>query len=127
MNRFKIISILLISISIALFSCKKQAPKDKEARSTIVDAAEINSKLKSGKPVAYQYVTIIGDIDFTLAEDISIEGPNVVRHTVESSIVFTDCTFKGKLIANKKKIKNWISAVSRTILRLSHVRFKIQF
>ena len=63
--------ILLVLCALLIFSCKKEENKQKlntnlaEARSSIIDATEINKKIAVGENLAYGNATITGDIDFT--------------------------------------------------------------
>ncbi len=103
--------IIIILFSVLILSCQNESvsvdDKDKiiDARSKIIDAKDINNKIREGKNLKYEHATIIGDIDFTLSKDLVIETPTARRHYINSSITFLNCTFKGKLIAFKKKEK----------------------
>ncbi len=98
--------ISLILFALIFSACDKNhrdsAPTDKEARSTIIYADEINDKVKSGKEIYYEDAVIVGDIDFTLSPDISIESPSIMRHYRNSGVLFSNCTFQGEIIAARK-------------------------
>ncbi len=100
--------ILITGLFFIQTSCRQKKEKsqaEKDARSTIIRASEINEKIKNGEDVIYQYVTIVGDIDFNLSEDKSILYPNIVQDKIKSAVLFSDCTFKGKISAYKKADK----------------------
>ncbi len=104
-------TILLVLSVLFLFSCKQEVKKEvqntnlAEARSTIIDATEINNKIQTGEDLAYGNTTINGDIDFTNSKDSYVEGLDIKRHNVKSSVTFVNCTFKGKISAFKKTKK----------------------
>ena len=98
-------NILFLFLSLTILACnnpdsdiKKQ---DNNARETIIDASEINNKIKNNKPINYSNSVIIGDVDFTASKDYYIETPGIIRHISNSSVMFSNCTFKGKVIASK--------------------------
>lgn len=73
------------------------------SHSKIIDASEINNKIKNGEDIVLYNATIIGDIDFTKAKEKSIFSPGLIKHYVSSSITINDCTVKGKLISEKNE------------------------
>jgi hypothetical protein len=92
---------------VVVFSACDNTPKsvempDKDARNTIIYADEINEKIKDGKEIYYEDAVIVGDIDFTLSPDISIETPSVMRHYHNTGVLFSNCTFQGEIIAARK-------------------------
>lgn len=101
---YMLLSLLLIS------SCDKSRKldneKDNDARSKIIQASEINDKIKLGSDIAIKNATIIGDIDFTNASESNYEAMETRRHYVNSAITFYNCTFKGKIISVKNDKKN---------------------
>lgn len=91
-------------IVILFFGCKQDkadAPDNKEARDQIVSADEINKKIQEGRDIYYQDAVITGDIDFTLSPDKNVETPSILRYNQKSGIVFSNCTFRGEIIASR--------------------------
>jgi len=108
--------ILFIAILALLFSCNKEKEnvntedikQKQEAREKIIQASEINTKIKNQENILYKDVTIIGDINFLISEDKNLTTPFMENHYINSSILFHNCTFKGKVIA-KKNIEDIIN------------------
>jgi hypothetical protein len=105
MNTLKLISLFVLFT--ILFSCEEEKFKiseentDPDARSEIIQAEEIMKKLQKNENIMYKNATILGDIDFTLLNDTDLMTPLLVKHHVHSSIIFYNCTFKNKIIAQK--------------------------
>lgn len=103
------INIIILAVSLLIFSCNKavkntdikQVEKKQEAREKIIQASEINSKIKNQENILYKDVTIIGDITFLSSDDKNLVTPFMETHYINSSILFHNCTFKGKIIAKK--------------------------
>lgn len=98
------LKILTLSFLLVIFSCKNSEKNETDienSRGKIIDASEINNKIKNGEAIQYKNATIIGDIDFTNSSEKSIETPQLIRNYVNSSIIFSNITFKGKIIAHK--------------------------
>jgi len=113
-------AVIIFTLSLFAISCNNK-PKNMaeipDSRSRIIQSSEINNKIKKGKDIVYKNVTVIGDIDFTQAGEVSIITGNLVKSYVNSGIVFYDCTFKGKIIAEKdgekvKTITNFSKGIS---------------
>ncbi|NPA68921.1 MAG: hypothetical protein GXO50_09970 [Chlorobi bacterium] len=97
----------IVFFSILFFSCKQNNQENEipDSRSRIIEASVINKKIKKGEGIAYRNATIIGDIDFTGSNDASLITGNLIKHYVNSAIVFSNCTFKGKISAFEKHDK----------------------
>lgn len=99
--------LIVLFAALTVFSCSSKTTEPKEtepeSRSTIISADEINEKIKYGKPLYYENAVIRGDIDFTIAKDKSIETPSVIGVYVKQSVLFSNCSFQGKVIAARKQ------------------------
>ncbi len=97
--------LMLIYIPIFFLSCQKQKPvninEDADARSQIISSEEINNKIKTGENILYKNATITGDVDFLISNDKNFMTPQLIKHYINSSITFYNCTFKGKISAYK--------------------------
>ncbi len=96
-------TLLLFSI-LVIFSCKTEQKNDiPGSHLKIINASEINKKIKNGNDIILYNATIIGNIDFTQAKEKSILSPGYIKHYISSSITINDCTIKGKVISHKKE------------------------
>ena len=94
------IKYILPIIIIFFISCNKEVQTEiPDSRTKIINASEINKKIKKGEDVTYKNATIIGDIDFTRSNNASLITGNLIKHYVNSAVIFYDCTFKGKILA----------------------------
>jgi len=58
---------VLLPVLLLFFSCNhKPETEIPDSRTKIINASEINKKIKNGKDIAYRNATIVGDIDFTI-------------------------------------------------------------
>ena len=95
---------IFIIFVLITFSCSnKQKNAEPGTHNKIINASEINNKIKNGEDIILYNATIIGDIDFTLAKDKSVISPGLIKHYVSSSVTLNDCTIKGKVKAFNKQ------------------------
>ncbi len=105
-------------IIIFFISCNNDLQTEiPDSRTKIINASEINIKIKKGEDLTYKNATIMGDIDFTQSNEASLITGNLVKHYVNSAVIFYDCTFKGTVLAvnyNKdfKIVTNFNKSVS---------------
>ena len=107
----KFIYLTFLSLLVLSTSCKQKAENtdilqdtiNQEARAKIINVSEINSKIKNEENIVYKDATIVGDIDFLYSEDFNLETPILQKHHVNSSVLFHNCTFKGKVTAQKQE------------------------
>ena len=75
-----------------------------------ISASKIMEDLQMGKDISYTDVTIVGDLDFTYMEEKLPDlprkskwwnngGSNEVDESIEGSISFVNCTFRGDVLA----------------------------
>ncbi|MCF6366748.1 MAG: hypothetical protein L3J35_11155 [Bacteroidales bacterium] len=98
--------VLVLFVFLLFYSCKnkeKQNTVNQEARNKIINASEINKKIRNEENIVYKDATIIGDINFLNSEDFNLETPFLQKYHINSSILFHNCTFKGKVIARKQE------------------------
>ena len=105
MKKIFFYSFLILILATACKNNTKQ--KIPDAGNKIIQASEINRKIKKGEAVLMRNAAILGDIDFTLAENSNIINSGQIKHYVNSSVTLYDCTIKGKVIACKKT-KNFL-------------------
>ncbi len=84
----------------------QSAGNNAESRSSIIQASSINTQIKNGKNIIYKDASIIGDINFLNSTDKNAVSPNLMNYNVNSSLVFYNCTFKGKVTASDKNSKS---------------------
>jgi hypothetical protein len=98
---------LILLILFLNYNCKQKPGNkltfDADARSQIIYSEEINKKIIENKNIQYKDATIIGDINFLNSEDKNLISPQLVQHHIHSSVLFYNCTFKGKIIAEKNE------------------------
>ena len=89
----KLFLTLLIPFFISCQSNKtedfKTLEEDPEARTLIINADEINKKIKKGRDIAYKNATIMGDINFLNAREVNLELPYLIKHYINSSVLFS--------------------------------------
>lgn len=105
MKKYFYLSIILI-YAIVTFKCTDDTPEQSseelfDSRNLIINAADINKKIKKGKDIEYRNATIIGDLIFLASNEKNLLTPQLVKHEVNSSVIFYNCTFKGNIIAHR--------------------------
>ncbi len=119
---------------LALFSCtqvqekepgeNKDVSKQSEARSEIIDAQEINQKIAEGETILYKNATIVGDVDFCVSQDKDMVNPQLLKHYINESVTFYNCTFKGKVIAQHQTPRQINVCRFRKHLTFMHCTFQ---
>ena len=106
-NMKKLILLSTVLSVIFLFSCKEKKEHEnldfENSRGNIIKAEKINSLIKNGKDITIKNATILGNIDFTSSSEENLDGPHLIRNHVRSSVNFLNCTFKGKITAQKSE------------------------
>lgn len=88
---FVFLFILLISVPSTAFASRR------------VKAKDIIKDINKGKNIFYENVTINGDLDFTEIKDTEREDLKIYRSYINSSIIFINCEFEGKVTSYKKE------------------------
>lgn len=88
--------ILLGTIVILSLACT--LPPQQKLRKSEIAASDILKQLRKGSSVSYQDKIIIGDLDLTQAVSLEEISTGILKGYLDASLVFTNCTFKGKVL-----------------------------
>jgi len=104
MKKYFYLPVILI-FAVVTFTCKNNISKQSfedltDSRDQIINASEINKKIRKAQNIEYKNATIIGDINFLTSKEKYLLTPQLVKYEVNSSVIFYNCTFKGNIIRN---------------------------
>ncbi len=105
--RKNIFTVLLTSLLISAFGCIEKQQQVEEVQKLQnelsikkeIEASKLIKLLAEGKDIILADKIIIDDLDFTKATSGAEDLKGVFTHYINSSIVFKNCEFKGKIVS----------------------------